>query len=72
MEFINTGVRITRAQATKLEELAQSLCISRNQVFGELIDAASVESQPKVKVPLKANRHNATGQGERVAAIEAV
>ena len=52
---VNTGVRLTLAQAAKLEQLATSLRISRNRVFGALIDSAEVESKPVVSVGLKNN-----------------
>lgn len=58
--FVNTGVRITSSQAAKLEALATSLRMTRNQVWGMLVDSAQIESQPKVNVLLKENR-NASG-----------
>lgn len=50
--FVNTGVRLTKAQRDKLAALARSLNTSRNRVFGMLLDAAEVQA-PTAKVELK-------------------
>lgn len=59
MESLTTGVRISRIQANKLEALAQSLQMTKNQVWGLLIDSAEIESRPVVNVSLKSNSRNA-------------
>lgn len=56
----NTGVRLTEAQFAKAARLAQSLGMTRNRLFGMLVDAAEVESQPAISVGLKNNRNAAT------------
>lgn len=66
---VSTGVRLTLAQADKLDRLAASLRISRNRVFGVLIDSAEVQAIPSVSVGLGKNNRPAasdlTGQSSK-------
>ena len=76
-EFATTAVRLTTAQFEKLHQLANHVGVSRNRVFGMLVDNAMVEEvkrmEPVAKlVPVgKKNRQSATRQGMRTVAIEA-
>ena len=41
----NTGVRLSHSQFSKAETLARQLGISRNKLFGVLIDNATIQSR---------------------------
>lgn len=50
-----TSVRLTTQQVEKLEQLANALRVSRNRIFGLLIDSAEIQAQPSVSVGLEKN-----------------
>lgn len=65
-----TNVRLTLQQAEKLERLATTLRVSRNRVFGLLIDSAEIQTQPSVSVGLyKNNRYDVVSQASNVKAV---
>jgi hypothetical protein len=47
---VNSGVRLTRRQIEKADQLASALGISRNRVIARLIDQAQVVSVPQLEV----------------------
>ena len=54
-KFATTSVRLTREQMKKMSHMAHSLGVSRNRLFGVLIDSAQVEGRPSVIVNLATN-----------------
>jgi hypothetical protein len=65
-QTVNTGVRLTEAQAAKLDLLAANLQISRNRVFGVLLDSAEVQTVPSVSVKLGKKTSRATERADRI------
>ncbi len=53
---VYTGLRLSQHQAERAGALASQLGISRNRLFGLLIESANIESQPIVGVGLKNNK----------------
>lgn len=76
-EFATTAVRLTNRQFAKLHELAANVGVSRNRIFGMLVDNAEVaevrriEPVSRIAPVAKKNRQSATRQGNSTVAIEA-
>jgi predicted DNA-binding ribbon-helix-helix protein len=51
-EGVNTGLRLTKKQFDRLEEMAQLLNTSRNRVVGWLIEVAVIEQLPVLSAKL--------------------
>ena len=71
---VNSGIRLTVQQSTRLRKLSVELGMSRNAIIGALIENAEVK--PVIKMEpvsqLNANSRNTkTLAGERVAAASA-
>ena len=57
-EMQNTGVKLTLSQLDKAKLLAQQLGISRNKLFGLLIENAEIECRPVIRVELDKNKNS--------------
>jgi hypothetical protein len=60
---INTGISLTTERMTRLALLAKELGVSRNEVVGRLIEAATVRSRPAVNVVFAHPDNNEALQG---------
>lgn len=50
--MINTGLRIPSGHLNRAQELADTLGVTRNRLIALLIEKATVESKPVIKVNL--------------------
>ena len=67
----NTSVRLREGQRNKLDLLSRKLNTSRNRVFGLLIDAAEIQSQPAVSVEMNNRRDAQNLTGSSITAVGA-
>lgn len=72
--YVSTGLRIKAGQLRRADQLAKTLNITRNRLFGVLIDTAAVQTLPSVSLIglEKNNRHDAKfSQDQSITAVGA-